>query len=74
MALCGEQAARPERPDTVSADSLSGVEVPETHYARSGGLAIAYQVHGEGDHDLLLNAGTASNIVGRCFHALQRAH
>jgi class 3 adenylate cyclase len=38
------------------------VEVPETHYARSGELAIAYQVHGAGDHDLLLNSGTASNI------------
>ena len=35
---------------------------PDTHYARSGGLAIAYQVHGGGDHDLLLSAGTASNI------------
>jgi len=38
------------------------VEVPETHYARSGELAIAYQVHGAGEHDLLLNSGTASNI------------
>ncbi len=35
---------------------------PETHYARSGGLAIAYQVHGGGDHDLLLVGGTGSNI------------
>ena len=35
---------------------------PETHYARSGGLAIAYQVHGGGDYDLLLSAGTGSNI------------
>jgi class 3 adenylate cyclase len=38
------------------------VEIPETHYARSGELAIAYQVHGTGDHDLLLNGGSASNI------------
>lgn len=38
------------------------MKVPETHYARSGELAIAYQVHGAGDHDLLLNSGTASNI------------
>jgi class 3 adenylate cyclase len=38
------------------------VERPETHYARSGGLAIAYQVHGGGDHDLLLSAGTGSNV------------
>ena len=35
---------------------------PQTRYARSGELAIAYQVHGSGDHDLLLNGGTASNI------------
>ena len=35
---------------------------PETHYARSGELAIAYQVHGSGDRDLLVNTGTASNI------------
>lgn len=35
---------------------------PQTRYARSGELAIAYQVHGSGDHDLLLSGGTASNI------------
>ena len=34
---------------------------PETHYARSGELAIAYQVHGSGDRDLLVNPGVASN-------------
>ena len=35
---------------------------PQTHYARSGELAIAYQVHGSGDRDLLVNTGTASNV------------
>jgi class 3 adenylate cyclase len=35
---------------------------PETHYARSGELAIAYQVHGSGDRDLLVNTGTGSNV------------
>lgn len=35
---------------------------PETRYARSGELAIAYQVHGSGERDLLINSGTASNI------------
>ena len=35
---------------------------PQTRYARSGELAIAYQVHGSGDRDLLYNGGTASNI------------
>jgi pimeloyl-ACP methyl ester carboxylesterase len=38
------------------------VDVPTTRYVRSGELAIAYQVHGSGDHDLLFNGGTASNI------------
>ncbi len=38
------------------------MERPLTHYARSGELAIAYQVHGSGDKDLLFNHGTASNI------------
>jgi class 3 adenylate cyclase len=35
---------------------------PETHYARSGELAIAYQVHGSGDRDLLVNTGISSNV------------
>jgi class 3 adenylate cyclase len=35
---------------------------PETRYARNGELAIAYQVHGSGERDLVLNSGTASNI------------
>jgi len=38
------------------------VDRPRTRYARSGELAIAYQVHGSGDRDLLVNNGTASNI------------
>jgi class 3 adenylate cyclase len=38
------------------------MEIPETHYASSGGIAIAYQVHGSGEHDLLLAGSTASNI------------
>lgn len=38
------------------------MERPRTRYARSGELAIAYQVHGSGVHDLLLSSGTASNI------------
>ena len=38
------------------------MEVPETRYARSGGLAIAYQVFGAGDHELLLSIGSSSNV------------
>jgi pimeloyl-ACP methyl ester carboxylesterase len=38
------------------------VERPEIHYARSGEIAIAYQVHGNGPHDILFSGGTASNV------------
>ena len=35
---------------------------PETHYARSGEVNIAYQVVGEGPRDLVLVPGWVSNI------------
>jgi class 3 adenylate cyclase len=35
---------------------------PKTRYVRSDDVAIAYQVHGSGDHDLLHTAGPFSNI------------
>src|SRR5262249_56077435 len=35
---------------------------PQTRYARSDDVAIAYQVHGSGDHDLLVSMGPFSNI------------
>jgi class 3 adenylate cyclase/pimeloyl-ACP methyl ester carboxylesterase len=38
------------------------VEIPKTRYVRSGELAIAYQVHGSGAHDLLLTGGASSNV------------
>jgi class 3 adenylate cyclase len=38
------------------------VEVLETHYARSGDVNIAYQVLGEGPHDLVFAPGYVSNI------------
>lgn len=38
------------------------MEIPRTRYTRSGEIAIAYQVHGEGDYDLLFCGSTASNI------------
>jgi len=37
------------------------VDPPPTRYARSGELAIAYQVHGSGDYDLLVS-GALTNI------------
>ena len=36
--------------------------IPETKYARSGELAIAYQVHGDGPYDVLFSGTTASNV------------
>jgi pimeloyl-ACP methyl ester carboxylesterase len=39
------------------------VERPQTRYARSGELAIAYQVHGSGDHELLFSSSSTSNIA-----------
>ncbi len=37
---------------------------PQTEYARSGELAIAYQAHGAGDHELVVSVGSTSNIGG----------
>ena len=36
--------------------------LPETHYTRSGPVNIAYQVFGDGPHDLILVPGWISNI------------
>ena len=38
------------------------MEVPITRYVRSGELAIAYQVHGSGEHDIVLTGGPYSNV------------
>lgn len=35
---------------------------PKTRYARTGELSIAYQVHGEGEHDILFNGTVAANV------------
>jgi pimeloyl-ACP methyl ester carboxylesterase len=50
----------------------------ETHYADSGGVSIAYQVHGDGPLDLLLVPGFVSHAellteepgIGRFFRRL----
>jgi class 3 adenylate cyclase len=39
------------------------LEVPETRYARSGDVSIAYQVVGEGPIDIVLVTGFVSNIL-----------
>jgi class 3 adenylate cyclase len=38
------------------------VDLPETRYARSGKVSIAYQVLGEGPHDLVFVPGVISNV------------
>ena len=38
------------------------VELPETRYARSGELSIAYQVAGDGPFDLVLVPPIASHV------------
>jgi len=38
------------------------VEVPETRWARSGDVYVAYQVFGEGAADLVFCAPFASNV------------
>jgi pimeloyl-ACP methyl ester carboxylesterase len=35
---------------------------PETRYAKSGDVSIAYQVVGEGEHDIVLFPGFVSNV------------
>jgi alpha/beta hydrolase fold len=52
--------ARPSRRHR--ADSVSLVDVPETRYARSGDLQIAYQIVGEGPLDVVLVPPYLSNI------------
>jgi hypothetical protein len=36
--------------------------MPETRYAKSGDLSIAYQVAGSGERDILLVPGFVSNV------------
>ena len=38
--------------------------MPETHYTKSGGINIAYQVVGEGPLDLVYVPGWVSNVEG----------
>jgi class 3 adenylate cyclase len=42
---------------------LAGMDVPEVHYARSGGVAIAYQVIGDGRADLVFVRGFTGDVL-----------
>jgi class 3 adenylate cyclase len=46
----------------IGAAYSGAVQRPETRYARSGDVAIAYQVHGNGPRDILFSGGSASNV------------
>jgi pimeloyl-ACP methyl ester carboxylesterase len=43
-------------------ESLAAAVEAETHYADSDGVSIAYQVHGEGDLDLVFVPGFVSHL------------
>jgi predicted ATPase/pimeloyl-ACP methyl ester carboxylesterase/class 3 adenylate cyclase len=62
-ALTGADPARPPVPAPRNrATAPAGAAVPETRYARSGDVNIAYQVIGDGPLDLVLVPGWVSNI------------
>jgi hypothetical protein len=39
-----------------------GMDTPETRYARSGDVAVAYQVLGQGSFDVVFTPGTVSHV------------
>ena len=51
---------------------MRGAPVPEVHYARSGDVAIAYQVTGDVRHDLVF-VPTFSNLVYPWWNAIFRS-
>ena len=50
------------------------MDVPEVHYARSGGVAIAYQVIGEGPVDLVFVRGFTGDVLSTWEHPLLVRH
>src|SRR5947209_13893868 len=53
---------------------LWGVPEPETRYARSGDVSIAYQVSGGGPFDLVVCPGWITNVELMWDDAKYRAH
>jgi hypothetical protein len=39
-----------------------GMDMPETRYARSGDVSIAYQVVGDGPFDVVIAPGSVSHV------------
>jgi class 3 adenylate cyclase len=50
------------------------VEIPDVHYARSGDVAIAYQVVGEGPIDLVFFRSMGGDLLSTWDHPLSRRH
>ena len=50
------------------------MDVPEVHYARSGGIAIAYQVIGDGPVDLVFPRGFAGDVLSTWENPLLVRH
>jgi len=53
-------------PPAAAAHGRSGLSSaavpPETRYAKAGDVSVAYQVFGEGDHDLVMVRGFATHL------------
>jgi pimeloyl-ACP methyl ester carboxylesterase len=55
-------AAEPAKPEPLEQAAVSHGQVPETHYAQSGDVNIAYQVLGSGPIDLVFVMGWVSHL------------
>jgi hypothetical protein len=47
------------------------VELPEVHYARSGDIAIAYQVVGDGHPDIIFVEVVPEPLEGQTIHEVE---
>ena len=50
-------------PSLLRSGTLLTVEIPDVQYARSGDVAIAYQVVGEGPTDIVFVRGTLADLA-----------
>src|SRR5947208_6664634 len=55
-------------------ETLHGVKVPEVHYARSGEVAVAYQVVGEGPTDIVFVRGITGDLLSTWEQPLLARH
>ena len=55
----------------MTSPSAASTPAPQTAYAQSDGVSIAYQVFGSGAHDLVVVPGIISHVEERGVHALK---